>query len=294
MKNKLFIISIFFVVCSTSCIKELIDEELNPTVEDNTPFLRTNSIFGFEVSTAGCVVNESIVNTIDSSFFTYHKSGGLKQVIIGTNGSKVDYSYDKEGRLQFVLNYDDESNVKKMEFFYTTDKTRMRRVEISSFGPSSSGGIDTIFAEYPTISNTIILYSTTIKEGKNNATSVCYFDSNGNINTIERGFRNPDTKEVDVRTTEVFKYDQTLFNPYFNNTHADYLALMATMPGVSEPDKATYFLSRYIPVSHTTSASDAAFSLSNQVLNTDGSPEKLVYKDELNLETILDFGLSCQ
>ncbi len=294
MKNKLFILSVCILVFATSCIKELIEEELNPTVEDNTAFFRTHSIFGFNVNASGCTVNQSVTNSIDSSFFTYYKAGGLKQVIIGKEGSKIDYSYDIDGRLQFVLYYDDESNVKKMEFFYTTDKTRMRRVEISSLGSSSIGGIDTIFAEYPANANTIILYSATIKEGKNNATSVCHFDTDGNIKTIERGFRNPDTKIVDVDTTEIFEYDTSVINPYFNNVHADYLALMATKPTAEVADKATYFLSRNMPLSHNTLGSTVSFNLSNQVIKADGTPEKLVYKDELNNETIYDFDLSCK
>ena len=102
MKKHQLILSVCFVVLFSSCIKELIEEELKPTIEDNIRFQRENSLFGFDVNTSDCRVDQSIENTVDSSFFTYYMAGGLKQVLVGKEGSKVEYAYDIDGRLQVV------------------------------------------------------------------------------------------------------------------------------------------------------------------------------------------------
>lgn len=294
MKKPILLISIIYMSLCSSCLKDLLEDAPPPPIEDNTPYLRTNTIFGFEALTGGCTVNSCVTNTLDTSLFTYHKSGGLKQVVIGKEGSRIDYTYNTDGRLLFIRIYDDNGNVKKMEVFYNQDKTRMSRVEISTFDKTTGNSLDNVYAEYPANFPKIILYSTAIKEGKKNAVSVCYYDTEGSITSIERGFRDPDTKLVDVRSTETFTYNNSVPNPYYNNVHADFLMLMATLPTVAANDRVENFLGRYATELHTVLDSADKYFLSDQKLNSEGFLQTITYKNELSTASVFEFSYTCE
>lgn len=294
MKNGILCFCIFYFLLNTSCVKELLEEAPPPPIEDNTLYLRPYTIFGFTAPSGGCMVESYVKNNTDTSTFSYHKSGGLKQIIVGNQGGRIDYTYNVDGRLLYIRRYDDDANVKKMTIFYSTDKTRLGRVEISTFDKIAGNSIDTVNAEYPVLFNKIILYSKTIREGRKNAVSVCYYDTEGSITKIERGFRDPDTKEVDVRSTETFIYNTTVGNPYYNNVHADYLMLMATMPGVAEDQRTEDFLGKYATESHFVSDSDDKYTLINQTLTNEGFPETITYENELNTASVFQFMYDCE
>lgn len=294
MKKPILFICIIYASLCTSCIKDLLEDAPPPPIEDNTPYLRTNTIFGFETQSNGCIVNHCVTNDLDTSLFSYHKSGGLKQVVIGKAGSRIDYTYNTDGRLLYIRMYDDNANVKKMEIFYNSDKTHVNRLEISTFDKTNGNSIDNIYAEYPVNFPKIILYSTTVKEGKNNAVAVCYYDTEGSITSIERGFRDPDTKVVDVRSTETFTYNKSIANPYYSNVHADYLMLMATLPTVAETERVENFLGRYATESHVISDSEDRYFLTDQQLTSEGFPETIIYKNELNTASVFDFSYTCE
>lgn len=294
MKNCILGICVFCIFLNTSCIKDLLEDAPPPPIEDNTLYLRTNTIFGFTAPSSGCLVESCVKNITDTSFFSYHKSGGLKQIFIGNKGGRIDYTYNVDGRLLYIRRYDDDANFKKMQIFYNPEKTKMLRVEISTFDKIAGNSIDTVYAEYPANFPKIILYSKSIREGRKNAVSVCYYDLEGSITTIERGFRDPDTKEVDVRSVETFLYNTTVGNPYNNNVHADYLMLTGTMPGIEETDRTLDFLGKYATASYSVSGSDNKYLLLNKTLTSEGVPETITYENELNIASVFEFTYECE
>jgi hypothetical protein len=292
--KKSWIIVFSLAVCFSSCIKDLIEDQPDPLIEDDTKFLRNFDIFGFPVEASSCDVAECLQNDTDTTKYQYHKSGGLKQVFLNNIGSRVDFVYDTVGRLSYILMYDEGGLDQRLKIFYTTDETKVRRVEYTRYITQGTGVVDTIYMEYPRIGNTIILESTRLKQGNRNEATICTYMPDGQISMIERGLRDDMSGDFQVLQTEYLTYDRNLLNPYYSNAYADMLLLLATMPGVDVQDRQFMFLSRYATESFTPQYSEPSLVLKNKTKDLNGFTSSVSYNRSDGGDHTFQFTYSCK